>query len=634
MSVMPFATQQMPGRPLGTSYGMEYGPLTVAGPSMEWILGTLERRRQERGPVLEAMRLIRDAYNGDIIIPLPEMAKNERPAVANLIVTGIDQTAQRIASVMPSVDCPPLRRGIKVSEEKARTRTMAVQSWWDANRMPAKMRRRARWLIGYASAPAVIRPHYTKDIPCWEIRDPLSSYPAPTQDPDDICPPDAIFTYFKSWAWLRNVYPVAMAQLVSQAGNFGTKDIPGNLQFELVEYVDAECTVLLVLGQKQWGNQYMESMGLSSGSPSIELERVPNRTGMCPAVVPQRITLDRPKGQFDDAVGMYESNARMMALHMIAVERGIFPDTFLIGRQGETPQFISGPHDGRSGMVNVVSGGDVKDLTLNPGVMTNNVMDRLERNERVTSGVPSEYGGESPSNVRTGKRGDAIMTAVTSFPVQEAQEVLAAALEEENRRAIAVDRAYFGNRRKSFYLNVKGGAQAVEYVPNEVFEIDANKVTYAMTGTDQNGLVVGGGQRVGLGTMSKRSFMEIDPMVADAELEHDRVIGEALEAAVLASLQAQAQEGQIPPGDIARIAELVVSNKAELFGAIATAQREAQERQANAGPQGAPTGPALPGSPEAQPGLAQPGAGAEVPTTAAPPQGLSNVSDFLQSLRG
>ena len=634
MSVMPIGTQQIPGQPLGAAYNLYSGPMTAMGPSPEWILGTLERRRMERGSVLEAMRLIRDAYNGDLIIPLPEMNKAERPAVANLIVTGIDQTAQRISSVMPSVDCPPLRPGIKASEEKARTRTMAVQSWWDSCRMPAKMRRRARYLIGYSSAPVVIRPNYSKGIPTWEVRDPLSAYPAPTQDPDEICPPDAIFTYFKSWAWLRSTYPVQMAQLLGSNPNVRARDIPGNLQFELVEYVDAEVTVLLVLGQKQWGNQYMESMGLSSGSPTVELERVPNLTGMCPAVVPQRITLDRPKGQFDDAVGMYESNARMMALHMIAVERGIFPDTYLVGRQGETPQFISGPFDGRSGEVNVVTGGEIRDVNVNPGVMTTNIMDRLERNERVSSGVPSEYGGESPTNVRTGKRGDAIMAAVTSFPVQEAQEVLAAALEEENCRAIATAKACFGNSRKSFYVTTKRGAQAVEYVPNEAFETDANKVTYAMVGADQNGLVVGGGQRVGLGTMSKRTFMEIDPMVSDAELEHDRVVGEALEAAVLASLQAQAQEGAIPPGDIARIAELVVSNKEELFGAIATAQREAQERQANAGAPGTPTGPALPGSPEAQPGLAQPGMGAEVPTTAAPPQGLANVGDFLQALRG
>lgn len=622
MTLMAMGLPHTPTQALG-------GPGTSWGPDLSWIMGSLERRRQERSAVMENMRLVRDTYNGDLIIPLPEMSRAERPAVANLIVTGIDQTAQRIASVMPAVDCPPLRPGIKTSEERARTRTMAVGSWWDANRMGAKMRRRARWLVGYSMAPAVIRPNYTRSIPTWEIRDPLSAYPAPTTDPDDICPPDAIFTYFKSAAWLRSAYPIAMAQMC--AAGSPHHQVPASLQFELVEYVDAEVTVLAVLGPKAWGNQWSHSEGWRTG-PCVELERVATPGGMCPAVVPARITLDRPKGQFDEAVGMYESGAKLMALQMIAVERGIFPDTYLISGPGQTAQFISGPHDGRTGLVNVVKGGDIREQNLNPGFATTNVIDRLERNERVTSGTPAEYGGESVSNVRTGKRGDAVMAGAIQFPVQEAQEVLAAALEEENRRAIAIMRHCFGNERKSFYYTFRGKNQAVDYVPNEAFETDVTVVTYAMAGTDQNSLVQGLGQRVGMGMMSKRTAQGIDPMVADPELEHDRVVGEALEAAVLAALQAQAQEGAIPPADIARIAELVVANREDLFEAIATVQREAQERQANSGEQGTPTGPALPGSPEAQPGLAAPGMGAEVPTVGPPPEGAQNVDQFLQLL--
>ena len=46
--------------------------ITRAGPDGSWILGTLERRRAERGLVHEQMHRIRDAYNGDMIVPLPE----------------------------------------------------------------------------------------------------------------------------------------------------------------------------------------------------------------------------------------------------------------------------------------------------------------------------------------------------------------------------------------------------------------------------------------------------------------------------------------------------------------------------------------------------------------------------------
>ena len=50
-----------------------------------------------------------------------------------------------------------------------------------------------------------------------------------------------------------------------------------------------------------------------------------------------------------------------------------------------------------------------------------------------------------------------------------------------------------------------------------------------------------------MGTMSKRSFMMIDPLVEDPEFEHDAVVAEQLEQALLVSIQQQASEGIIPP---------------------------------------------------------------------------------------
>lgn len=604
---------------------------TRTGPDPDWILGTLERRRAERGIVHEQMRRIRDAYNGDIVVPLPEMGRDEQSSVANLIVTGVDQTAQRIASVMPAIDYPSLRPGFKEHDERARQRVLVNRSWWDSNRMGLKMRRRARWLVGYSSSPAVIRPHWQKEIPVWEIRDPLSAYPAPTQDPDDICPTDCIFTFYKAFGWLKATWPAQAARLMMLWGS-DVQRLYAHSQIELVEYVDADVTVLGVLGPKQWGNQWTESQGVA-GREFVELERTATPGGMCPAVVPGRITLERPRGQFDAQIGMYSMQARLMALEIIAVERGIFPDTYLVSRPGETAQFISGPHDGRTGQVNVIKGGDVKDTNFNPGFAATGVIDRLERAQRISGGIPAEYGGESPTNVRTGKRGDAIMNAITSYPVQEAQEVLAEALSEENRRAVAVAKHCFGDRPRSIYVNFKGTQQALSYKADEVFDTDVNKVTYPLAGADINALVVGLGQRVGLGMMSKRTAMEIDPMCADPELEGDRVTAEGLTMAVMASLQAQAQQGAIPPADIARIAEIVARNQGDIFEAIAIVQREAQERQANAGPVGAPDGPALPGSPESMPGLAAPGMGAEQPTVGPPSQGMQNLGQFMQMLR-
>jgi hypothetical protein len=67
---------------------------------------------------------------------------------------------------------------------------------------------------------------------------------------------------------------------------------------------------------------------------------MPNRTGMPLAVIPQRITLDTPRGQYDGVLGMYFTRARLQALTEIAIERGIFPDEYLVARPGENPEII------------------------------------------------------------------------------------------------------------------------------------------------------------------------------------------------------------------------------------------------------------------------------------------------------
>jgi hypothetical protein len=137
-------------------------------PSVEDIVGMLQERKQAQSPLLSNMARLRDAYNGDIIVPLPEMDRSEQAAVANLISTGLDQSAMRISSVVPNLYFPALKPGDRASEKRASTRRNATLGWWEANKMPLKIRRRARHMIGYASSPVVLRPdrrrHYSSGL--------------------------------------------------------------------------------------------------------------------------------------------------------------------------------------------------------------------------------------------------------------------------------------------------------------------------------------------------------------------------------------------------------------------------------------------------------------------------------------
>jgi hypothetical protein len=384
--------------------------------------------------------------------------------------------------------------------------------------------------------------------------------------------------------------------------------------FTVLEYVCETEVVTLVMGYEKERDPISGSAYF--GSPSVELSRVSNRTGMPLVIVPQRITLDKPHGQFDGLLGMYYTRARLQALTEIAIERGIFPDEYLIARPGENPEIIQ-IADGKTGQLGVVKGGDIQIQQSNPGYKTDTALDRLERQERLEGAIPAEFGGESGTNIRTGRRGDSVLAATVDFRVQEAQEIFASSMIEEDKIAIAIEKAYWGASSKSFFMPGMGGG-IKDYTPNKLWETDFHYVAYSAAGSDVNSLIVGLGQRLGTGLMSKESAREADPLISDPELEKDRLVAEGIEAALLSSIQAQAADpnGPYQPDDLAYIASQVQSNKMNLSQAIMSAQKRAQARQAAQAPAG---------SPETMPGLAMPGMGAEQPIGGGGPASLESL---------
>lgn len=584
----------------------------------EEIVDLYYTRSSNHAGVKERMRHIRDHYNGDVIVPLPEIDSTEASAVANLLAQGLDQTAMRIASVTPDIVCPPEDESSKQAQKFAAIRRKALFGWWQNSRIDMQLAKRARHLIGYSNTIVQIRFDHDKGCPTWHVRDPLTAYPSNLRGSDDMTPADCVFGYERSYGWIRKQYPDAALRFAGVADAPYDTDRP----IELIEYVDHDEYVLVAVRHPA-NSVGMFATNNDTGPVVAELERVENRTGVCPVVMSQRISLDESKGQFDGILGMYQQQAKLMALEVIAVQKGIFPDTWLVGRAGEQPTIIN-PANGLTGEVGVLRGGDLRDMQLQPGFMTNPAIDRLERAQRLTAGVPAEFGGESTSNIRTGRRGDAVLSAVVDFAVQESQRILARSLEAENKIAIAMAKSHAGSKSKSFYVSMGKVKGKVDYVPNKHFTTDENVVSYSHAGADINNLVIAGGQRLQMGTMSKESFMKIDPLVEDVESERDAVTAEQLEQSLLAGIQQQAAAGTIPPGDVARIMELVRADKMELAGAVEKVQREAQERQAEM---------VSPTSPEAQPGIAQPGAGAEA--MAAPPPaegGPAGLRELLGAL--
>jgi hypothetical protein len=322
-------------------------------------------------------------------------------------------------------------------------------------------------------------------------------------------------------------------------------------------------------------------------------------------------------------MGMYYTRARLQALTEIAIERGIFPDEYLVARPGENPQVVQ-VADGKVGLLGIVKGGDIQQLNPQPGYKTDVALDRLERQERLEGAIPAEFGGESATNIRTGRRGENVLSATVDFRVQEAQAIFENSLLEEDRIAIAIEKAYWGANPKSFFIKGRISGK-VDYVPNKLWESDYHNVTYSAAGSDVNSLIIGLGQRLGTGLMSKQSAREADPLISDPELEHDMIVAERMEDALLASIQQQAAmpDGPYQPDDLAYLTRLVVAENVSVYDAVERTNKRAQERQAAAMPQGAP---------ETMPGLAPPGMGAEAPM--AGPAGPPDIGALLAQLGG
>jgi hypothetical protein len=547
--------------------------------STDDILSLYRQRVTYYGPLQAAMRHIQAIYHNAAEIPLPDMDRSETPSVPNLLAQGVDQMAGRITSVVPTITFSSMKPGMRTYDRRASDAARTIQGWWESDRLPLKMKQRGRHLIAYAMAPNVMRWDPKDHRPTWHTRHPLETFPSTDLIPGQMTPIDCIFAYRRSAGWMRtHGYTLQLQQLTNQ------NDTPNDTSILLLEYIDAdECVLLAVHYTRNDSYMYADM----DQTLMRAIERWDNGFDECPVTIPSRISLDGRQGQFDTMIGMYYQQARLMALETIAVEKGIFPDTYLVSRPGETGRFLDGPHDGRTGMVNVIAGGDIREVQSQPSYLTTQTVDRLERNQRVTAGIPAEFGGESGSNIRTGRRGDAVLSAVIDYPVAEAQQTFAYSLQEENEIAIQLAKKYDGDSKRTIYVGTGNARRPVTYMANETFETDEHTVAYPAAGSDLNSLIIGLGQRVGLGYLSRQSAAQLDPFIDNPETEHDLIISEGLEAALMQAIQQKAASGELPPLALSKIMTLVANDKMELAEAMnkvtedALAEQQAQQNAAN-----------------------------------------------------
>lgn len=583
------------------------------------IVTIVRNRQSSNDELLARMIEVKNRYNGDIVMPYPGDTDSSLPTTTpGLIWQAVDFTGMKAASVMPYMNSPAIdaqKETGKDSREFAAIRRKAIAATHHRSRTNLHLRRMYRHLAGYATSTTVVMPDHKREIPEFQLRDPLQTYPEP-RAPEDLTPPSNVaVVYAKSSSWILATYgSVRGVRGVVQAPDQSSEEL-----WDLVEWMDEEETVVGILGIS---DRHRESSRWERDplvSKNIELRRWPHHMDMCPAYVPRRITLDKVFAQMANLSGQVDLMEQLQALAIAAAEKSIFRDRYIVGRQGTTPTLVGGQwHDGRSGMVNMILDADtIGELSGQPDPSTQMMIDRIERNTRIDSGLVPQAGGETYGALRTGRGMDSLMAAAVDPRVQELQEIGEAALEHANMAMVRCYKGHWGAKKFSMYSGWQGDMGTVTFTPDRHFETDDTVVRYTIPGADVQGTTIVLGQLLGMNAVSMHTMRTRHPYIDDPDAEASRVEEEQLEAAALQSVAQAAIEGKVPPTYVALVEKHRRRNP-DIIQAILDADEELRRQQAKVAEM--PDDEDADGmfaSPDQMPGLAPPGV-APVPPGAPP----------------
>src|SRR5215472_3453201 len=165
--------------------------MSVANPgplSFEEAAQVLLIRQRMDSMLKRHMIAVRDRYNGDWVIPLTEVEDepNLEPPTPNLVADAIDSTAMRATSIHPGITVPAVNPASHASVDRAAKRRKAYYASWYRSKLPLKLRRSTRHLVGYGTNVLGVVPFFapngevSKDYAQIECRDPLTAYPDET----------------------------------------------------------------------------------------------------------------------------------------------------------------------------------------------------------------------------------------------------------------------------------------------------------------------------------------------------------------------------------------------------------------------------------------------------------------------
>lgn len=574
--------------------------------------------QNQQGPLLMRMREVLDRYDGDIVIPVPELSDEPKlpPLTPMLIADAVDSLGTRASGVRPSVFCPAVdqRKATgKGSLEFAQRRRRALSYVYEESKWQLGTRRFYRHLAAYHTGNIVVTPDFVKGLPHIGVRDPLATFIDP-QSAESLNPPKyAAFITRYSGNDLRAMYPMARAE---NDGPITDRDV--NHMWDVAEWIDDDQIRFGIVGPVMSDGYHVNNQTMWN-TPSMPIsEPYENKAGMCIVFSPCNVSLGKVASRMAAMIGNIDLQAKLVALDIAAQTRAIFPDMYVLSAEGAQARLATGPHwkPGSSGEINIVE--DAKAVSLlhvQADPRTQQSIDRLERNFRVSSQLVPQTGGETYGALRTGAGINALAGMAIDPMLQEMHEIYESWMRHANEAILATWKGYWPDRKYTVFSGWAGDKGELDITPSVHIETFHNTVNYAIPGADITQTTQILGSLAGAQAISVETFRTLHPYVEDPQLEGERLNGEELERALRQALANQLVQGQLPL-EVATMVHDELLQGVGLFKAVMTANSKLKAQQAAAPP---PTPDGMMAHPDQMPGMAA-GPGAAM-APAAPPAG-------------
>ena len=383
------------------------------------IYTNLRDRYSDRDVRMEKLdRIVKGDFS--VFDPDEESVTSRSP---NLVQVALEDTAEA-ASLMPTIRVTPYRQ-IEQAKRTASRMEKVAAGYFDFAEMDLLTISTVMDLAAFGFCPWVVLPSFADRLPLIEKRDPRTCYPEPGFQPGSVVN-RCVFAREMHFTQLPAVY---QEKLVSVELLDDTVD-KFNARVLLVEYYDADETVIAVLYETQTYAQDQTYF-------PVELDRIPNKSGVCPVVIGSRFALDGEfRGQFDQILGVLEAHIRLMGLILDYADQAVYSDVWVKDLIGELSW-------GGGAYIELGPQGAIGRVP--PAVNALNVqqdLDRLVDAIHVGGRWPKSRPGEIDQAIASAKFIEAT-AGMMNTAIKTYHQILKRMMEHALRVCFTVDKAYF-----------------------------------------------------------------------------------------------------------------------------------------------------------------------------------------------